>query len=197
MVKEKIKIGIDIDGVLADLIPSLNNFYNRKKGTSFTLNDYKNANLETTWKCSKDFAINVVEEFFFSPDFLNISPIKGAQDAISILSEKYPLVAVTARPPVIADKTKSWISKYFGDNISEIYLNGDYTKHSSEWSKTEICNAKDINIFIEDTREIANKLSSAGIKTFLINTPGNQGELNEEVIRVQDWNEILNYFELK
>ena len=59
------KIGIDIDGVLAELMPVLTRFYNREFGTSFDVSDYKYHDLEKIWggnqrRCCKNY------RFFFS-----------------------------------------------------------------------------------------------------------------------------------
>jgi uncharacterized HAD superfamily protein len=61
------KIGIDMDSVLADITSSLNAFHNERYGTQCKVEDYLDYDLSTIWKCAPDEAYERVYAFYESP----------------------------------------------------------------------------------------------------------------------------------
>ena len=194
------KIAIDIDGVLADTMPALNNFYNKKFGTNFKLEDYRYHDLEKTWGCTKEEAVKIVEAFYASPDFLRILPVLLSQQAIKRLSKKNELFGITSRPESIKEITDAFINKYFDGLVQNILHTGQYASFASKINKASICEEERADIIIEDCLETAIECAQQGFKTFLLNSPQNQlkgdpleDELPKKMIRAKNWNEILEH----
>ena len=192
------KIAIDVDGVLADLMPVLNDFYNKKFGTHFRVIDYKYHDLERTWGCSKEEAVRVVDELYQSPNFLKVIPLLGSQQAVKSLSMKHELFSVTSRPGSIQNKTKRFLQNNFPKKIGNLFHTGQYISSASAINKFDLCFLEKADLLIEDCLETGISCANHGLKTFLLDSPHNQlnGEYSEEdipknLVRVKSWLEIV------
>lgn len=192
------KIGIDIDGVLADLMPVLNRFYNREFGTSFDVSDYKYHDLEKTWGGTKEDAVRIVDSFFQSPDFAKIQPLVNSQESVLKLSRKHELFLVTSRPESIKHRTQDFLQKHFPKGIRKVIHTGQYISDAGSINKFDVCIREKADVLIEDCLETAISCANKGVKTFLLDAPLNQlnsdydkKNLPENLVRVKDWSEIL------
>ncbi len=192
------KIALDIDGVLADIMPELNDFYNKKFGTSFRIEEYKHHDLEKTWGGTREDAVKIVEEFFQSPSFLNIGSIPGSQEAIHNLSVKHFLFSVTARPKSIEPKTLTFLQSNFRGKIKKVFHTGQYVNSAGSINKFDICISEKAELLVEDCLETAIDCANRGLKTFLLDGTNNQlsgnyseDELPANLVRVKDWSEIV------
>jgi len=191
------KIAIDIDGVLADTNPALNDFYNKRHGTTLKVKDYFSHDLGKVWGCPEQEAVQIVEEFYQSPCLLRIHPLKGSVQGINALSKKHNLIAVTSRPEIIQMKTEEFISNYFGKKIDEIVSLTLHNFLAEKRSKYYACSSRGVDLLIEDCLETAIDCAEKGITSFLLNQPWNQldgnyrGILPVNFIRFQNWLEIV------
>lgn len=169
------KIAIDIDGVLADLMPTLNTFYNQRFGTSFRVEDYRYHDLEKTWGCSREDAVRIVEEFFQCSEFLGIRPIPGAVEGVATSARNHELFSITSRPENIRDITEEFIRRNFGDNIRKVIHTGHYTLSASRLDKGSVCLSEGADLLIEDCLETAlDATKHDGLSVFLLNQPWNK-----------------------
>ena len=188
----------DIDGVLENLIPNLNDFYNNHYGTNFKLEDYIYYDLEKIWGGSKRRAVEIVTEFYKSPRFDEINPIKFSQEAIKILSREYNIIAVTSRPEFTKERTEKRINQIY-PAIQEILFTGDYRKKFTDMSKLDICLKKGAKIIVDDHPLIVKECAENGLVSLLFGEvvySHNHGNLNG-VIPVKNWKEVLNYLGIK
>ena len=185
------KIGFDMDEVIADTMNKYLDFYNLKTGKKVKINDLKYYNHWENLAISgtRDEAIKNFDDFYDSDSFERIGLIDGAEKGIEKLSENNELFIITSRPLRFKEKTERFVCKYFSKIPIQLFYSGDfYNQH--DMGKASICAREDLDIFIEDNLEYAVSCSEKGIKTFLLNKPWNQGESNG-VIRVYNWDEIL------
>ncbi len=192
------KIAIDIDGVVADTMPALNNFYNRKFGTSFNVSDYKYYDLEKTWGGSKENAVKIVEEFFQSPNFMKILPIAKSQESVLRLSKKHEFFLITSRPQNITHRTMEFLQNYFPKEIRKVIHTGQYISSASSINKFDVCVNEKADVLIEDCLEIAIDCANRVLKTFLLDSSFNQlnreyseKDIPKNLIRVKNWPEIV------
>ena len=184
-------IGLDIDEVLLGLVDGLNDFYNRRFGTGFKVEDYVTYDLEDTWGGTKEDAVRIVEDFYGSPDFLKISPVSGSQEAVARLARTSPLVSITSRPSSIREGTLSQIQRFFGRSIGDVFFNGQYGMKSHKISKASICEGNGVGSFVDDNLSVCNDLAARGIRTYLFERPWNRNEdVHPEVVRVRNWTEL-------
>ncbi len=197
-------IGVDLDDVLGDFVGGLCQYHNREYGTSFKKDDFHSFKFWEVWGGNKKQAVDKVSDFYETPEFKNLEPMEGAQEAVDYLSQDHELRVVTSRPPFIEkdgepifleEKTKKWLDENFPNKFSEIYFaNNDYIEGSKKTKeKLEYCLDSDIDILVEDALQHMEKYCQNKItKVFLSDSPWNQGkELPENVERVYSWDEIV------
>lgn len=189
----KMPIGTDIDGVLAELIEQFCPFHNEKYGTELTKDKFHSYHLREVIGCTKEEEFVRVMEFYDSPHFRDIRPSSGALEAISYLSKKQEIFAITSRPRKIAKQTWKWLNSYFPHCISELHLTNEWHKtDESGIRKSELCAMLGLDYFIEDHPRLAVECAQNGTHSFLYNQPWNQAiSLPERVTRVYSWPEIV------
>ncbi|MEK6840855.1 MAG: hypothetical protein AABX79_02790 [Nanoarchaeota archaeon] len=191
-------IGLNLDGVLAEMMPPLNDFYNRRTGNNFRVRDYKYHDLERTWGCSKQKAVRIVENFYQSPNFLKIRPMPRAQQGIWFLSANHRFFSITSRPESTRAITEDFIKRNFGSIIKKVIHTGQYASAASSINKFDICVQEKAGALIEDCLETAIDSANRGLFTFLLDCPYNQfnGEVSAEsipknLVRVGSWQKIM------
>lgn len=188
------KIGVDLDAVVADMMSPLIDFHNKKYGTSFKISDHVTFSIEKIWKCTEEEAIKRCFEFFQS-DFLNqIKPVSGAIEGINFLSSRHKLHIITSRPHLLNKHTGSWIKEYFPKKFKSINHSNQFSKKGSiKRKKSDICKELKVDLMIEDHLEFAYDCASLNIKILLMNMPWNQTKkLPKNIVRVYSWKEIIN-----
>ncbi len=85
------KIAIDMDGVLADINPSINEFHNLHYYTHFTLADYTEYPYSEIWKCSHKEMVERIQKYYASPAFTSMKPVKGSVDGVHFLKKNIHL----------------------------------------------------------------------------------------------------------
>jgi len=187
------KIGIDLDEVLAELMPELIDFYNESQNTSFKIEEFHFFNLEKVWGGTREEAIKKVHEFYKSPSFDKIKPIIGCKEVLDILKKENELFIITSRPKNLEFSTKQWLEKYFPNTFSGVFFTNQFSLSEEKTTKLEICNSLGIEVFIDDHIDYALECLSSNRKVFLFNKPWNQKfEIPESIQRVSNWNEILS-----
>lgn len=190
----------DIDGVLAELYPNLNNFYNKNHGANFKITDYVYYDLEKVWGVDKKRAMEIVVDFYFSSDFKEIKPIEFSKEAINGLSEKYEIYIATSRPNFMRERTEEWIQKHY-PSVNKVFFTGTYNKESTKMSKLNICLKERARLIVDDHPLIIQECAENGLVSFLFGR-GNgfdsrrKMEKKKGVISVNNWKEILNYLNI-
>lgn len=192
---KKIKIGVDIDGVLADFVNHFLGHYNEKNGTNFKYQDVKTFNFEDVAKVPSEVMDKELDTYMQSDEFSEIQPLKDSIKHINILEAKYELIIITSRPTYLVDETKRWLKHYYKNSFKHVLFSKNVwtdDRKSGNKSKAELCMESGVNIMIEDGIEYALDISAKEITVLLVDSPWNQKkDLPNNVIRVHDWNEIL------
>jgi len=188
-------VGVDLDEVLANFVPCLLNFHNKKYGTDLTREQVHTYDLWKVWGGTIEEAIRKVREFYQSDEFRQILPVNGSQEGIDVLREKNELVVITSRPHDIKEETRAWLDQYFPGKFLQVYHTNDWAPAGSGKRKTEkpdICHNLGAGIFIEDNIEYAIACAEKGVRAFLLDCPWNQADsLPERVTRVKSWRELI------
>lgn len=186
------KIGIDLDEVLADFMPQLLKYYNGKYKTNFTRKQIKEYNFWNLWRCTKEQVIEEVYHFFKSPYANEIQPVRGARETVLKLNKNNELFVITSRADDFAEETFRWINKYFSRVFSEIYITNQWNNsYKKTKKKSDICKELGIELIIEDGPEHASDCASSGLNVLLFDCPWNKGIIGKKIKRIKSWDEAL------
>lgn len=187
------KIGVDIDEVLAEYIESVITFFNKKTGRSLKKEDFKTYNFWETWGGTREEAIKLTEDFFNSELFDLIEPIKDSKEAINNLFKNHEIFFITSRPFRWKEKTEKWIIKHINENPKIIFSSDFHTGQGK--TKSRICKEHGIDLIMEDNGKYATECAEEDIPSILFNKPWNQGVSHNNLIRVNNWKEALKEIE--
>jgi uncharacterized HAD superfamily protein len=177
------RVGVDIDGVLADTLPlwvgELNKHFNKnKKVEEIHLYDLLET-FELENEQLRGFIREKGQDMMSAP-----APIPGAAHYLKKIKEEHYVVIVTARQELYREATEGWLERH-SMRYDELLLTGTH-------EKADICREQGLQIMIEDTREVGLGLSVAGIPVLLLDAPYNRRPLPELVTRVYNWEDIYH-----
>ena len=175
------KIGVDIDGVLANSLPlwvaELNKFFNKNK------------------RVEEIHLYDIYNTYEITPGELNLflerrgrylmnapAPVTGASYYLGRIKQHHEICIITARDKKYSRETQGWLKKH-GLPYDELLLLGSHDKKES-------CLERNLKVLVEDTLEIGVEVSAAGIPVLLMDAPYNQGALPKLVYRKNSWDEI-------
>jgi hypothetical protein len=181
------KIGIDLDDVLAEFVSPLLRFINERYGTSYKKEDVTDYRLEKVWECTPEEAIRRLNMFYRSAYFEDLPPMPGSNEGIKYLYKHNNLFIITSRPPFLQEETREWISTYFPCTFLDIIHTSSKNR---KLTKAEICHALGVSLLIEDRLETALRASQV-TNVFLYDQPWNQSDLPPNIHRVRNWEEVI------
>lgn len=198
---KRLKIGIDIDNVIADSYPSYIDAFNKKFNTAVRYEEiFHFYYLEKNVGVDEALVTQFIESIVHSEQFqLQIPPVPEALEVIKKwIKRGFSIHYITSRPIDTKEETEKWLKKqgFFLKGITlDLYNEKEHnSRHLSRINsyKRFVADEKKIDIFIEDSIDIAKSLD---IPVLLIDKPWNQGKLPENVRRVKNWEEIENLAE--
>lgn len=186
------RIGIDIDEIIAATLDAMMKYHNGMYGTSLKQADVFSYKLWEVWGGSEEEARQKWHEFFETDHFMGICPIAGAFVALSVLKERgHELFAITARPHHIAKKTEDWLDEHFPAVFSGVRFANTHGLSGSKHKKSELCIELGIGVLVEDDPRHAIDCADNGVDVILFDYPWNQVELPERVQRVYSWDDAI------
>jgi uncharacterized HAD superfamily protein len=189
-------IGVDMDSVIADILPTIDAFHNKKYGTTLIPDDHSSYDLSGYWNCTAEEVYRRIFEYYESDEFHSTPPVAGAQRALTQLSVHHELHLITARPYDIEQKTHDWLNTYFPAIFTHIHHTNLISKGGKGKSikKSDVCKALGATLMIDDHIEYALDCAENGIETILFPAPWNAGKSvsHPKVKKVNNWDEIVN-----
>jgi len=171
------KIAVDIDGVLGDVVSSALPRLNKEFGADYEKSDV------TEW----NFPVNGVsigahlKRYFADPVFLLTVPvIEHSKRVINYLMKDHEAVIVTGRPGYAKRYTYMWLVDNF--RFNNVIFTSDKTVQKTG-----------CDVLIDDHRGYLNKFRASGGKTIQFVQPWNQNYLSDN--SVESWIEIPDMIE--
>lgn len=191
-------IAIDIDDVIAQNALAFVQYSNQKYGTNLAIDDYQEHWAEV-WKVEQDEAKKRAFEYHESGHIATYNVIEGAYETLKQLSRRFKLIAITSRRNSINKLTREWIQKYYPDIFDDIVFCGffDSEKFGVHLTKGDLAKNLDTKYFIDDQLKHVLAVAQNGIKSLLFGEYywNKIDNLPENVVRVKNWQEVINYFE--
>lgn len=113
--RDQMRLGIDLDGVVANFTKGWMEFYNREFGTDLAVSDSRRwndlvdlthfADIGEFWRWSSDLDGRSV--------FWHLDPFPGAVDALrSLVDAGHHIIVITTKPRFAVDDTYEWIEQH-------------------------------------------------------------------------------------
>ena len=150
------RIAIDIDEVLVPFLHPMAKYH--KKSISKTRYSYVYRDI---FDITEEESQKMVQEFYRSQAFTQLTPMKGARGAMYKLHRGADkLYMVPGRKDSVREETEAWIETYFPNIFDDVILTNSYTSH--EVKKSDICRALNIGLIIDDNKGICDQCIEAG-----------------------------------
>jgi len=184
------KIGIDIDDVLADSLPHYTRAFNQRFGLQIDLADAAWRIFDRFPRISRqeaqDFFSGLIEAGFFSSRPL----LPGAKDAVESLAEDgHRLFIITGRAPQDEAITRSWLTHV--GLLSHFEAVVHKAREPVGRHKSGAASGLQLDVFVEDELAVATAVAETAIPVLLYDQPWNRGVLPDNVRRVRSWTEAL------
>ena len=185
------KIAIDIDGVLLDIIVRYCEIYNERFGTSYQKKDITSWDFFRDWDITEEAAFNIFYEIY--ADSMSVPFIDDrAPDIMKSLNEIYDVDIVSARLP---QYRSSIVNKLNFHNIREgtHYIELILLHHKPYDIKLK----QKYDLYVDDNPNLVEPIKKMNNRALLLyDQPWNQHSVCENnVYRVYDWNDV--YMKIK
>jgi 5'(3')-deoxyribonucleotidase len=152
-----IKIGVDIDEVLAPFLRTMLKANNKKPVKYVYPYVYREILGITEYESQK-----MVYDFYESEAFKNMKPIRGSQAVLSALKKTdFELYAITGRQLRAEEQTFEWLDTHYPGIFTDCYLTNSFTRH--EIKKVDIARILSLNYMIDDSIDICKECQNEGI----------------------------------
>ncbi|MBU3904742.1 MAG: hypothetical protein KJ906_01170 [Nanoarchaeota archaeon] len=189
------RIGIDVDQVLLDILPPLLEYHNERYGTNSSVSELASRNLAQVWNCDQKETLKRIHDFYNTKYFNKVVPITGAVKSAQQLAKNYELYTVTSRTIKHADKTVKQIEKHFPNIFDMILFDNEYNNDTIDIrKKIEVCQDYNLKILVDDHAKNLRDIPS-NMTGILFDRPWNQKETPKDVIRAYDWKGVIELIE--
>ncbi|MFC1971260.1 hypothetical protein ACFLV0_04980 [Chloroflexota bacterium] len=173
-----LSIGIDIDGVIADLVSAMLPILSETCGYAVTHADITEYDIGVALNI-QGHMVHIWKAVFNDAFLIKVPMIQGALDGLNRIS-KHKIVLITGRPQETRVVTENWLGK---NNVK--YDRLIFSRQGKDIYSEEI------DLFVEDQYKEACNMASAGIMTILLDQPWNKRIVKSNNIkRVSNWEEI-------
>ncbi len=188
---QKLTIAVDCDDVIVPTASLIVDHYNKTYGTSVELKNLYSYDLKV-WGVDDDAtAVARVDEYLMSDEYQSALPFVEAIDALRTLSKQHDLHIITGRRDFLATATEKMLDQYFPDLFQSV----QYTNFFSDKprSKSEVCQALQVDLLIDDHLHHAKVVADCGIRVLLFGDyPWNtSSDLPALIERVKDWPAVV------
>jgi uncharacterized protein len=191
------RIGVDIDEVLAPLLPGFLTRYNERHGTAFRAEQFDTYRLERVMGIPFEETVEEVRAFY-RESLAGILPFPEAFRALQELKEEgHELFAVTGRHGEGILVTEAWLERHFPALFSGIRFAGHRGLNAEASSKAAICKELGISVLVEDDPHYVEECRAERIHLLLFDRPWNKSQPTAEgVMRIHSWHEVLDAVEM-
>jgi 5'(3')-deoxyribonucleotidase len=150
------KIAIDVDEVLTPFLPGMMKWKRPRalpKKFTYLYRDI--------YKISEQESQKMVHQFYESPEFMKLEPIKDSQKVLKLLKQSNKLYVVTGRQNSVRTKTEDWIEKWYPGIFEDVILTNSYTPQ--EVLKSDVCRNLNIGLLIDDNFATCTECMSLGV----------------------------------
>jgi len=188
---KKIRIGIDLDDVVFDFVPTFLEFYNEKYGKTILFDEIYTFNLPILLGISLEETLDLIKSMILNK---KMPLVFKSQESIMQLAQKYEIFFITSR--IVRETTIGDLNNLFSGIKFELIFSSNTYANSPGKTKGEIGKENKIEFIVEDSQDYALECADKGIKVFLLDKPWNKNcNKHENITCVRNWDEILEKIE--
>lgn len=143
------KIGVDIDDVLAQFQIGWLKYHNENYDTQLAFDDITDFDYSNFIKEDIEVIIDRIKDFYKTTSFKNLSPLPDSISSIKTLSVNHDLYILTSRPQWTKEATLNWLSKHYEDSFAHTTFTGQM-ENKKKITKGYVCERFGIDVMIED-----------------------------------------------
>ncbi len=187
------RIGIDIDDVLADSLPHFLEAFNCRFGLQVPI-------AQATWEIFRhhpEIPPEKIETFFaelYRADFLGSRPLlPGAREGVEALARAgHHLCIVTGRVRQDRKITERWLETVGLAPFFQAIADRDGVP--APLHKCRVAEKFALDLLFDDELHVALKVAELPLQVLLFDKPWNQGPLPERISRISAWSCVLSWF---
>lgn len=195
------RIALDIDDVTADFTEAMRVWVNETTGANLQPHHYA-VEYEFWEHYGRVWADHGIAELVdydkfhekMSLDQSAVPVIQGAKEAIARLKQRYDLVFITSRAPVLLDETRRWLDEHIDPTIP-IYLANNPKVQSTPQSKGELCTELGVQLLIDDNYTNCLDAIDYGVEAIVFGSYGWNTQAPDSLNRCNNWDEVLEYID--
>lgn len=193
-----IRIGVDIDDVLAEFHKGYLPFVNAKLGgVGYTIEDMVTYSHAETLGVTYEEAIRLIFDFYATSAFENLEQVEGSHSCLSRLlaTGHFSFISITSRPTMLETMTKRWLASNFPKIFQKVFLTNQFSTDPNTLMETKegVCAAENVKVMIDDAPHHALKIAQSGVTVLLFDRPWNRDVKHPNIFRVHSWQEIYVY----
>lgn len=215
MMTTKIVVAVDMDEVLVDLLPSLNEYYNLMFAKSLTVDDYHSLHFTQIWKELDATGVHTFIESFCNIDnkLMELKPIVGSQEILSKLKEtnRFSFYIITGRSDTYESVTRKWMDLHFKDVFEDVKFCNTFSRVESRKEKIitkyDACMKIGAKVLIDDNWDVIlssaqqSDYESVDIKFLLYESPWNREQFSmhshrDNIGLVRNWKDIHDFLQM-
>lgn len=183
--KRLMRLAVDIDGVLANLVADFVPLMNRRFGCNLTPDDITQYAFEAVAGVPTaemdDFIRSLISTGFYG----GLTPVHGAADALRALRPQAHIHLITSRPAELEAETRDWLHRHTIPYDALTFRRRPHKLRAEDRA----------DVVIEDDLEAALTAATLAPRVFLLDYPYNRCAvpLPEACVRVRGWDEVLAY----
>ncbi len=185
-----LRVGLDLDEVVANTLPQFIGFYNNHYGTSLKYQDFHSYRFEDVISEPMEVILERIVEFYHSPFGAQIQPVDGAVEVISDLLSHCEFIAITARPNPIIETTEKWLKDHYHGLIDTVHFAHNIHINCERKKKVDYCKELAIDVLVDDLAENLMGCKEAGVLPLLFDRPWNAKAQGDHFKRINGWVEI-------
>ena len=198
-------IAVDIDDVLSSQVDVLIAFSNERYGTNLSHADFMIPGeywgyYERVWGLGKDLGAERFQTFLREKYPLRQQIEEKAIRAITALKKSHRLDLVTSRGADYYEPTLEWLEKHAPGLFEGVHFVDLWAGETGlKTTKAKICKEIGAGYLIDDNAEHCNLAAEAGVSALLFGEFGwnLHHKLHPRVVRIADWEEVLEYFDAR
>lgn len=177
------KIGIDLDGTIADNLNLLVETLNLHSGKNYTGEEIHQYNLCKVYSISEDEFIKLMAAK--EEEIISTCPVipYAKSNIHKLAKDGWEIHIITARNPQYGKVTQKWLYE------NQIPFRGLHLLNSH--NKLDVCRELDINLMVEDNIHNGYQLTGGGVDVIIYDAPHNR-YWPWRGARCRNWNQIYN-----